>query len=859
MAFFKCKMCGGAIEFEEGKTVGVCDSCGTKQTLPRLDDEKKINLYDRADHFRRNDDFDKAMGIYEQILNEDSTDAEAYWSLVLCRYGIEYVEDPVTRKRIPTVNRTQYTSVYADEDYKSALRCADDAQKEVLKEEADIIDGIQKSILAISQKEEPFDVFICYKETDDRGRRTRDSVLATEIYDGLTEEGYRVFLSRITLEDKLGEEYEPYIFAALSSARVMIAVGTKPEFFNAAWVKNEWSRYLALIKGGAKKTLIPAYRDMDPYDLPEEFSHLQAQDMSKLGFMQDLVRGVKKILGEHTAKPEDAEKTATEAAPKKEPPTNVQTMIDHALLDIESGDFSEAERRLDIAFEAAPTNPAIYVGRLLLERRVPSLDQLAKSDRPLDSSMNYTRALRFADPALKEALTGINTTIKDAIFDRAVQKLNGATDKKACQEAMALFGRLGEYRDSGRWIDKCQAKGDELEQAAKNEEQYVAALGHITNIDKLSVYTQRYNAILAIQQFKPIADYKDARKRIDEAQRIIYRCDGIIKAKKKRKRITITAIASALAIILGSVCLYEFYLYPKGCYREAEDLMGKEKYTQAAEKYEEAGSYGDATEKRKECLYREAVALRNDKKYDEANVLFKSIKGYKDSAKLIHEHSWKITKQKAATCKSEGYKNYTCDGCGQTKSETLAVTSEHSWKVSSKKAATCDSDGYEKSVCKVCGKTKTKTLTKLGHNWKAATCTSPKKCSRCGKTSGSALGHTDGVKCGRCGKILFSTITYTGTGSAVKTGLNLPSGTFRLTVTMISGDSLMEATLNYGGRKDKYGFEEHDDTIFLDYDPGASEVTTITGPISNGAITVNAGKSYYNTPTEWKITIEGIK
>ena len=34
---------------------------------------------------------------------------------------------------------------------------------------------------------------------------------------------------------------------------------------------------------------------MDPYDLPEEFSHLQAQDMSKLGFMQDLIRGIKKL------------------------------------------------------------------------------------------------------------------------------------------------------------------------------------------------------------------------------------------------------------------------------------------------------------------------------------------------------------------------------------------------------------------------------------------------------------------------------------------------------------------------------------------------------------------------------------
>ena len=182
MSVFKCKMCGGTIEFNLGDTVGVCDSCGTKQTLPRLDDDKKANLYDRANHFRRNNEFDKAMGIYEQILNEDNTDAEAYWSLVLCRYGIEYVEDPATHKRVPTVNRAQYTSIFADEDYKSALKYADSYQRTIYEDEARAIDDIQKGILEISNKEEPFDVFICYKETDDSGRRTRDSVLANDLY-----------------------------------------------------------------------------------------------------------------------------------------------------------------------------------------------------------------------------------------------------------------------------------------------------------------------------------------------------------------------------------------------------------------------------------------------------------------------------------------------------------------------------------------------------------------------------------------------------------------------------------------------------------------------------------------------------
>lgn len=298
MSVLICKMCGGDLEIKEGMTTARCPYCGTNQTLPKLDNEQRLRLYDRANHFRRNNDYDKAMAVYEQILNEDQTDSEAYWSIVLCRYGIEYVEDPSTRRRIPTVNRMQYTSVLADEDYKAALRYADVVQARIYEQEAIAIDAIQKGIFQVSRQEAPYDIFICYKEADEDGNRTRDSVLADEIYYQLIRNGFRVFFARITLQDKPGVAYEPYIFAALHSARAMIVVGTSPENFQTVWVRNEWSRYLTLIKQGEDKVLIPAYRDMDPYDLPKEFSHLQALDMSRLGFIQDLIHGIKNILGE---------------------------------------------------------------------------------------------------------------------------------------------------------------------------------------------------------------------------------------------------------------------------------------------------------------------------------------------------------------------------------------------------------------------------------------------------------------------------------------------------------------------------------------------------------------------------------
>ncbi len=463
MALFKCKMCGGALEINNNESVATCEYCGTKQTLPKLDDDRRANLYDRANHFRRNNEFDKAMGIYEQILNEDNTDAEAYWSLVLCRYGIEYVEDPSSHKRIPTVNRAHFTSVFDDDNYKSALQYADGYQRSIYEEEAKAINEIQKGILAISQKEEPFDVFICYKETDNNGRRTPDSVLANDLYHQLTQEGFKVFFARITLEDKLGSAYEPYIFAALNSAKVMVVLGTKPEFFKAVWVRNEWSRYLALIKQGQKKMLIPAYKDMDPYDLPEEFSHLQAQDMSKLGFMQDLIRGIKKITQADTPKTTVVKETVISGGND-----NTAPLLKRAFMFLEDGDWNSANEYCERVLDIDPENASAYLGKLLSELRVRKQEALKDQAEPFDHNNNYQKAVRFADEKLKVALTGyiehINTrnenTRLDGIYTRAKNAMTAANTESAYKEAAHLFESIDEYQDSAVLAQSCYEKAE---------------------------------------------------------------------------------------------------------------------------------------------------------------------------------------------------------------------------------------------------------------------------------------------------------------------------------------------------------------------------------------------------------------
>ncbi|MBR2467180.1 MAG: toll/interleukin-1 receptor domain-containing protein [Clostridia bacterium] len=429
MAIFRCKMCGGSVSLDEKATIGTCEYCNTKQTFPTYRDTARTDTYNRGGDLRRNNQYDSAEEVFRNLLSNDSTDAEAYWSLVLCKFGIEYVEDPRTGRRVPTMNRTQLTSIFDDEDYKSAIRYADPLQRSAFEDEAEVINSIQKRILAVSKNEAPFDIFICYKETDANGQHTDDSVYATQIYHILTNSGYRVFFSRITLEDKLGVEYEPYIFSALHSSKIMIALGTKPQYFESAWVKNEWSRYLKLIKSGENKTLIPAYRDMSPNDLPEEFKYLQALNMGDLGFSQDLLHGIEKILdkkSEAKAIGFDAKKLVaqgTDLAKRglgyvKKGVSSLKEKLtpkaeDDALFPILAKKRLEAKQYFTVLrmcfakIKSDPSYTEAYLYRLLAKYRISNLEDLRNLEKPYEASNEYIEFYARADEELKRRLDDI--------------------------------------------------------------------------------------------------------------------------------------------------------------------------------------------------------------------------------------------------------------------------------------------------------------------------------------------------------------------------------------------------------------------------------------------------------------------
>lgn len=467
MAVFRCKMCGGDLLMTEGSSTCVCEFCGTEQTIPTVKDENLQGLFNRANVLRMKAEFDKAEEIYEKILRADESEAEAYWGLVLCKYGVVYAEDPVTFKRIPACHRTSYEAVTADEDYKNALKYADIAQRGIYEAEAKTIDDIRKGILAISQKEAPYDVFICYNETDENGKRTQDSAIANDIYYQLTQEGFKVFCTAITLEDKFGSECEPYIFSALNTAKVMLCLGTKPEYFSAVWVKNEWSRFLKLIKKDRSKLLIPCYRDMDTYELPEEFAHLQTQDMSRISFIIDLIRDIRKVVSK-----EEKSSAIKETVVEHGNGPNLASLLKRAFMFLEDGDWKRADDFCEQVLNNDPENAQAYVGKLMAQLKVNKQEDLADCEELFDDNDSYRKAMRFASPELKKELEGYVESIKvrietnrlDAVYDKAQRKYEAAGTEKQYKEAASIFQSISEWKDSRK---KAAAALEKAEEARK--------------------------------------------------------------------------------------------------------------------------------------------------------------------------------------------------------------------------------------------------------------------------------------------------------------------------------------------------------------------------------------------------------
>ncbi len=460
MELLKCTCCGGDVEVSDDLSTARCLYCGSLLSIPKSV-KQRSGLYNRANTLRMNQEFDMASQLYQMILSEEENEPEAYWGMALCKYGIEYVRDDRTGEMIPTCHRAMYTSILQDPDYLNALKYADPQKQDYFRQEGEKIDGILQKVLKVAQNEAPYDVFICYKETDIANRRTRDSVYAREIYDALTKEGFRVFYAPKSIN--LGLGYEPQIFAALHSAKLMFVVGTKKEYFQAVWVKNEWARYLELIQNGEDKLIIPLYKDIRPEtDFPQELQGFQAYNLDTLGYIQDITDVVRKTI----KKPEEN----NGAADDEDRGIEKYMMLGGAAM--RKQDWELAQQYFLAASEIEPDSSKVWWN--VLRAQTHDFEPCEKDPAFSEEEQQiYDKALACAAPEEKKAFEAeaqkYQSAIRRCFYEKYEQKLNELYKREQNFESDDTFHWI--HSDNYEaWLNTYQQDASEMAKYAKPEE-----------------------------------------------------------------------------------------------------------------------------------------------------------------------------------------------------------------------------------------------------------------------------------------------------------------------------------------------------------------------------------------------------
>lgn len=260
-------------------------------------------LFARGEALQRAGSFEEAARCYSEIALINAYEAEVYWRRFLCRRGVEYVPDPRTGEFVPTLAHLCTESIPDDADYQAALKYArSENAREFYRQQAAKIGQTIERYIHLRDSEKDYDVFICVKQTDGHDNPTRDSQIAQELYYNLTSgHGLRVFNSLIVMPQHAGEEYEPYIMAALMSAKVMVVVSTSPENISSPWVRNEWRRYSWLCSSSDRPRKLIAYLyGMTAKELPSELGALQAIDGARLDATATLEKSILSHLGKES-------------------------------------------------------------------------------------------------------------------------------------------------------------------------------------------------------------------------------------------------------------------------------------------------------------------------------------------------------------------------------------------------------------------------------------------------------------------------------------------------------------------------------------------------------------------------------
>lgn len=348
------------------------------------------NRFELAEAAQRDGDFDRAVHQYEELIAaSDHPEPDLHWRIVLCRWGVEYVQDALGAWQ-PAVGRPDAGSVLESSHYRIALNAAPPEARAFYEREAAAIERLLDLSLTL-RAQQPRDVIVAAAASDVSGWQRAAALSAR-----LEQQGRSVLFAGDT--ELFGEiPQEARLIAALAGARLTIVVADAPQALSAPQMRSVWRRFLMQMKSDPARRLIVHAPWVPTEAVPREIRTMHAvnprtenPDAVLDGLLKELFQPARSgFAGEDEA----------------------DALLTRAEMLLEEGSFRQAYENCQTALNKAPTNARGYILSLCAELRVRSPRELAGQSVALDTRDSYRRALQYADAATRRQLEEWNAAV----------------------------------------------------------------------------------------------------------------------------------------------------------------------------------------------------------------------------------------------------------------------------------------------------------------------------------------------------------------------------------------------------------------------------------------------------------------
>lgn len=450
LSLFKCKNCGSALDIRLAKDYVVeCQYCHTPWSVPRKETTPEALKYlHDGDVGLDTCKFDDAYSLFQKAAELNSNEPEAFFGMALATFKIQYLQDSYNNKLQPICHEVTKKKFLKDKNYLKALSLATAAQRTEYERRAGDVDYICDQFYRIAQSGLRYDSFICVKVTDDEtGDHTADSKDADYIYRMLKEHGYSPFYSEYEIRNKTGTDYEAHILYALYSAECMLIVCNNDAYLRTKWVKNEYTRFLKLIREDAKDSdsITIIFNGTPIEKLPGRQGKIQGINFN----LREADNKILEFVENHTPtarqrKLEEEKKRQAEEKKRQEEEENirlqmeqlnqrlqnlqsapasggamatVQSLLTRAEQELSAGGFDRASMFYDRVLEADPFNGYAWWGMMLISFNVSSEDDILKTANyetldDIKNNRNFLNASRYADDILKTRIQKFMSAIE---------------------------------------------------------------------------------------------------------------------------------------------------------------------------------------------------------------------------------------------------------------------------------------------------------------------------------------------------------------------------------------------------------------------------------------------------------------